>query len=203
MGLPHSESINAKSYVSGIDGFLCPGGGDINPFVFGEETSRGVNSMCREMDDFEIELVKEAVSQHKPVYGICRGIQLINVALGGTLIQDLVSQWNSSLCHYQDGDSDREEVVHRVFTEKNTWTYKIFGAENFEVNSYHHQAVKDLGRGLKASAKASDGIIEAVESEDGLVYAVQWHPERIYRRYPMFSKFFSTLIDKAQAASGR
>ena len=197
VGLPHSDPLNAKSYVSGVEGILCPGGIDVNPLVYGEEADRHVTMMCREMDYFEIELVKEAIHQKKPVFGICRGIQLINAALGGTLIQDLGSQRNSSLCHYQDHRAERE-LVHRVFAEKNSWTHKIFGLENFEVNSYHHQAVKDLAPGLKASAKASDGLVEAIESEDGLVYAVQWHPERVYKAYPIFAKFFKALIDKTQ-----
>ena len=199
LGLPHNNPENAKSYVSGVDGLLCPGGVDINPLVYGEEALRDVTVMCREMDNFEISLVKEAVSQKKPVFGICRGMQIINVALGGTLIQDLVSQLNSKLCHYQDDKSDRE-LVHRVSVEKNTWTHKIFGQDNFEVNSYHHQAVKDLGSGLKAAAKATDGVVEALESEEAHVYAVQWHPERLYEVHPLHSKFFSALIDAARGS---
>ena len=198
VGIPHCDPGNAKDYISGVDGLLIPGGGDVIPMIFGEETLQSVNGMSRELDYFEIEMVKEAVFQHKPVFGICRGIQLINVALGGTVVQDIVSQLNTKLCHYQDGDTDKDVQVHRVAAEKNSWTHKIFGAENFEVNSYHHQAVKDLGKGLKATAKASDGVIEAMESEDGLVYGVQWHPERLYVAHPMFASFFKTLIDKAR-----
>jgi putative glutamine amidotransferase len=155
-----------------------------------------VTKTNRELDYFEIELAKEAVSQHKPIFGICRGMQLINVALGGTVIQDLVSQRNTTLCHSQSSEAEKE-VVHRVFVEKNTWAHSIFGKDSFEVNSYHHQAVKDLAPGIKAAATASDGIIEAMESKDLRVFAVQWHPERLYEVYPLFCAFFRTVIEEA------
>jgi putative glutamine amidotransferase len=196
LGIPYSDTANAKSYVSGVDALLFPGGGDICPLIYGEETIREVTQMNRELDYFEIELVKEAVNQHKPVFGICRGMQLINVALGGTLIQDLVSQRNTTLCHYQSHEAETE-VVHRVSVEKETWTSSIFGKDGFEVNSYHHQAVKDLAPGVKEGAKASDGIIEAMESKDLRVFAVQWHPERLYEVYPLFCAFFKVIIEEA------
>jgi putative glutamine amidotransferase len=196
VGFPNSDPANARSYVSCVDGLLFPGGGDVSPLIFGEETLRQVTQMSRELDYFEIEMVKEAVNQHKPVFGICRGIQLINVALGGTLIQDIVSQRNSSLCHYQSSDADRD-VVHHVFIEKDTWAYGIFGRDKFDVNSFHHQAVKDLAPGLKVSAAASDGIIEAIESKELGVFAVQWHPERLYEVDPLFAAFFAALIAEA------
>ena len=199
LAIPHCKPDFAKEFISGLDGLLIPGGGDIVSLLFGEETLQGVGGMSRDLDLFEFEMVKEAVAQKKPVYGICRGIQLINVALGGTIFQDIPSQLNTKLLHSQGGgNSDKDVTVHKVAAVKDSWTHKIFGSESFEVNSFHHQSVKDLGKGLKVTGTASDGVIEAIESDDGLVYGVQWHPERLYAALPMFEGFFKTLVDKAR-----
>lgn len=186
-----SDSIRAA--VNLVDGLLIPGGIDVSPISYGEEAVKEVTYICRELDIFETELIKEAVKQKKPVFGICRGMQIINVALGGTLIQDISDK--TALCHCQDKGISTE-TIHKVYTESGSMMRRFFGDE-IPVNSYHHQAIKATAENLKATAKASDGIIEALESPDGLICAVQWHPERLYQSSPVFSAFFKALIGRS------
>lgn len=153
------------------DGLILCGGGDIDPGYYHEEVDGSVN-IDHARDRTELALLQAFVDAGKPVLGICRGLQLINVFFGGTLYQDLDNAREHS--SYSDYD-----LIHPVHAEKGSVEEALYGAD-FTVNSYHHQAVKDLGKGLRATMKAAgSSVIEGIEHETLPVFAVQWHPERM------------------------
>ncbi|MCL5773693.1 MAG: gamma-glutamyl-gamma-aminobutyrate hydrolase family protein [Firmicutes bacterium] len=158
----------------GLDGLLLTGGTDVSPARYGEAPVPECHEPDLVRDELEIKLVKEALEKGLPVFGICRGIQLLNVAMGGTLVQHLgTSERHKSLA------PDKALVVHEVTVEEGTKLYKIVGTGKIGVNSRHHQAVEKVGKGLVVSARSTeDDVIEAVEMPDKeFVLAVQWHPE--------------------------
>lgn len=152
------------------DGLLLTGGVDIEPHRYGEKSGPACGETDPLRDRDELSLFSAFCRAKKPVLGICRGIQIINVALGGTVFQDLPSQMGA------EGHADG--AVHPVTAAGGGWLEGLFG-RNFEVNSYHHQAVRELGEGLRADASAPDGVVEAAVHETLPVWAVQWHPERM------------------------
>lgn len=181
-------------YIDIIDGLLFTGGGDIAPLYFGENPIKELGTIEHERDGYEIFLFKEAYDLNMPIMGICRGVQLINVALGGSLYQDIYSQIEHSMGHNPKG-SPMNQVHHMIRIEKDSKLYDIFGNENIAVNSFHHQAIKDLGKGLKVTAYSYDGIIEAVESvEKDFVLGVQWHPEALVPKHELFARLFDEFV---------
>lgn len=175
--IPLSQN-NVLTFIELIDGLLLSGGGDISPWLYGCEPRVGLKSVNVERDLFEIRLVREAINRGIPILGICRGCQLLNVALGGTLVQDISSEIKTNIPHfYITPPSFR---VHKVKLDPSSKLAKIYGTTELMVNSSHHQAVNKLGKGLKAVAWAPDGVIEGIESmEERFIIGVQWHPERI------------------------
>ena len=171
-----NESI-LEEIVERIDGLILSGGGDIHSQLFGEELHPSVESCDLERDRYEIALVKQAVERQIPVLGICRGCQLINVAFGGNLIQDIPSQIPESTVNHNQEEA-REIATHSVKINPESQLYQITQAELIMVNSFHHQAVKDVAPGFETVASAADGVIEAIEStEEKAILGVQWHPE--------------------------
>lgn len=153
------------------DGVLFTGGDDVDPALFGEEKVNDTVSVTPRRDEAELALFRAFFSAGKPIFGICRGIQLINVALGGSLWQDIPSQQPSELVH-------RKGAVHPVKTECGSRIAGLFGP-SFMSNSYHHQSVKRPGEGMRVTACAPDGIVECIEHESLPVMGVQFHPERM------------------------
>ncbi|MFN3820860.1 MAG: gamma-glutamyl-gamma-aminobutyrate hydrolase family protein, partial [bacterium] len=164
--------------VERLDGIVLTGGVDVDPALYGESkhpTTQGCNPS---RDRFEIALLHEARRKGRAILGICRGIQLINVAFGGTLYQDIPSQLDGALHHHQW--EDNKESYHPVLLTRYSPLTEIFKCEELRVNSSHHQAVKELGKGLVPLAASSDGVIEALHCpDDRFTIAVQWHPERM------------------------
>ena len=152
------------------DGLLLPGGGDADPSLYGQENC-GSNPPDAERDRDELELIGQFMAQEKPILGICRGHQMINIALGGTLIQDLPDER-----HRHDAQTDTDRV-HRVNTT-HPLLRDLYG-ESFVSNSSHHQAVDRLGNGLVPTCVSGDGVIEGIVHENGKVLGVQFHPERM------------------------
>lgn len=182
-----------------VDGILLTGGGDIHPRYYGEEATAKLRSLAPLRDEFEITLVKKAIENNIPILGICRGIQVINVALGGSLYQDLAADIPHSIKH--DWFAEGKYLVpadYRVHEVRIKTTSKLFDLlkKNLDVestsevflmvNSFHHQAIKKLGNGLKPVAYASDGIIEAIEMQDKFVIGIQWHAEYLKDMLPLF-----------------
>ena len=177
--LPYSaKSETLNEYVRLCDGFMFTGGADIAPDRYGEEKSALCGEVQPYRDEHEFKMLEKALSTGKPILAICRGAQLVNVAFGGTLYQDLPSERPSDVLHKQR--QAKMLPSHNVSIVKNTPLYKLAGLEQMTANSFHHQAIKTLGKELFVMATAPDGIIEAAYL-DGAQYlrAYQWHPERL------------------------
>lgn len=188
----------AASALDGCDGLLLTGGEDMEPSWYGASPSPFLERISQERDLFELALFAIARQRELPILGICRGIQLINVALGGTLFQDLPSERPGSVNHIQT--EARDARSHSVRLHPGSRATAALGTLEATVNSVHHQAIKDLAPGLIATGWSSDGLIEAVENEPGSswILAVQWHPEEMHadRRAPDHG-LFSALVNEA------
>lgn len=175
LGLPDETLTNL---VLHLDGVIFSGGGDINPERYGSQAQPWVNSVDEDRDRVEINLFKAVIQCKMPFLGICRGIQLINVAMGGSLYEDLQKQGASSFKHDCFPGEARDYLAHPVRVEAHSRLGQVLGVDQVEVNSLHHQGIRDLAEGLRPSAWAPDGVIEGVEIPGypfGL--GVQWHPE--------------------------
>lgn len=188
----------ARDYIDILDGLLLPGGEDVTPNLYGEEPRPQVTYMNEDRDRLEMELLALALERRLPVFGICRGMQLLAASLGGALYQDLPTQQPGSVAHSQDR-SIRAQLTHRVTLAPESMLEELLGKEPLRVNSYHHQAVKTPPPGFQITAWAADGVAEGMENLDGSVYAVQWHPEELVERYGRFRPLFRRLVELAQA----
>lgn len=186
------------TFLDTIDGLLFTGGEDIHPAFYGEGLQERCGEIDQDRDHFEIELVKRAFNRRMPMLGICRGIQLFNVVLGGSLYQDL-SYRPGTAEHHNAPNEKRDELIHKVRLVPESRLHQILGRLELEVTSTHHQVIKALAPGLKVSAVASDGVIEGVEAEDyPFLVAVQWHPERMLWRDPKQLGLFRALVEAAR-----
>ena len=179
---------------------MFSGGGDPNPLLFGEEPVVQLHSITPERDLQELKLVRMAYDRQIPMLGICKGIQMINAALGGTLYQDIHSQKEGGVWVKHSQDEDRRFPSHTVKVENGTLLHKLFGRDTLQVNSFHHQACKDIAPCLRLSAISPDGIIEAIESNEyKSILGVQWHPETfVLRDSDEMMPIFHWLIGEAQ-----
>lgn len=184
------------NYIGLCDGLMFPGGPDIAPRFYGEEPIPELGDTDSPLDESEIQLAKLAVIQSIPILGLCRGMQIINVALGGTVYQDLKQQRNrQTFQHYQKAPMD--QGTHSVSVTPETRLESIVGSGDHLVNSRHHEAVKALASGLKLSALAKDGVIEGMESEDNdLILAVQWHPEFMFESNEQMAALFRDFLQR-------
>lgn len=178
-----------SSYLAQLDGVVIVGGDDVDPRMYGEEAKRGTGTVFPPRQRFERWVYEEARNRRLPVFGICYGMQLINVLEGGTLYQDIRRDARSDLNH-----RDRQSPTHRVKIGPNSRLAYIVGRCSVEVASEHHQAVKRLAPGFREVAHARDGIVEAIECDDESILAVQWHPERSLRSTAT-RKLFSWFVD--------
>lgn len=175
-------------------GFLFTGGHDVGTDMYGENIVPELVDSCKVRDEMEKIILDIALAEDKAVLGVCRGIQFINAALGGTLYQDLPTQHPSGVEHHMAAPYDRE--AHTVHIYRETPLYRLLEEENMGVNSYHHQAIKELSRNLVAMAESEDGLIEAVYMPGkNYVWAVQWHPEFSYKIDPKCRKIFKSFVD--------
>lgn len=177
-------TVTVEDYVQALDGLVLQGGVDVDPAFYGEPVSHSRPPLDPERDRFEMQLLHAFVAAGKPVFGICRGMQLINVAYGGNLHQDLHQDAATSSAHHVHDLYD--EHLHEVRIEPGSWMARIYGdVAGGTVNSIHHQGVRTLGAGLLAEAWSDDGVVEALRREgDAFVVGVQWHPEFHDHRYP-------------------
>ncbi len=183
-----------------LDGILIPGGVDISPLEYGEDVRPECGNLDPARDRVELQLVRWAIEDRKPVLGLCRGLQVINVASGGSLWQDLASQNAAFQKHdyFPTAGFERDHLAHDVQLVSGTRLARVLEAESVAVNSMHHQGVKQLGRELLVSATAPDGLIEAVEgADDGFLVGVQWHPEVFEMSDPHTRHLFGSFIRAA------
>ena len=175
-GILMRSNIRLRDYAEHLDGHILQGGADVSPRAYGEEPLRPAWAGDPVRDAYEMELLHEFMEAKKPVLGICRGMQLINVALGGSLFQDLPTQCPGAVAH-ESGEYDRN--AHGVAFAENSQLVRWFGgAAGGRVASIHHQAINRLGRDLAMEAHAQDGVVEAIRGTGrGFVFGVQWHPE--------------------------
>lgn len=193
---PFTDTEMLYPILEKADGILFPGGEDIDPSYFGEDPHEKLGIIRPEIDKFSILCAEYAFSKNIPVLGICRGLQVLNVARGGSLYQDISQRDETNIKHLQD--YDRSYLLHSIHIDKESLLYKILGEEKTGVNTMHHQSINQLGKSLKVSAYAPDGIIEAIENTDGSLIAVQWHPEELLASSPIMNNLFKYLINKAQ-----
>jgi len=189
-----AEDVEAA--VSFCDGILFPGGEDMTPWHYGEEPLPEIGIFRPEIDDAWLKAGRYALERKLPMLGICKGHQTLNVLMGGSLYQDLSHYEGKVIQHLQK--YDRTYLTHHVEVEEGTRLAAVFGAGKLKTNSMHHQAVKALGKGLKVTARAEDGIIEGIEDEEGLILGVQWHPEDLVDSAPVMNKLFADLVERSR-----
>ncbi|HEV7839248.1 MAG TPA: gamma-glutamyl-gamma-aminobutyrate hydrolase family protein [Gemmatimonadaceae bacterium] len=197
---PLSNADSAGAILDSVAGLVLTGGGDIDPASYGEKRHEKVRSVNVERDTTEIALVAEAKTRRTPVLAICRGIQILNVALGGTLVQDIPSQIGNTIAH--DEDTPRDQRSHEISIDSGSLIARAVGTTRCTVNSFHHQSVKDVSEGMRVTATSPDGVIEGMEStdDDWWVLAVQWHPEEMTRSpEPWDRGLFKAFADRLGA----
>jgi putative glutamine amidotransferase len=199
---PVGGARGAQVLLGGIDGLLLSGGSDLHPSYYGEEAVPELGVTIPERDAFEMSLVEQALRRGIPIFGICRGMQVLNVALGGTLYQDLPSQMDHSVLLGHRQETPKWQPTHEVDVDGGSQVAGIMGTGELKVNSYHHQAVKDLATGLVAVAQAPDGVVEAVEWRDlsqRWLVGVQWHAEAMRDVGPEHRKLFEAHVAAAES----
>jgi len=192
---PRALSVIARE----LRGLLLTGGGDIDPALFGEAPHASLCDVAPSRDTLEAATIRTALDRRLPILAICRGIQVLNVALGGTLHQDVGTDPGTEIRHSQE--APRDQPTHKVTVLPGSRLAQVLGVDEVEVNSMHHQAVKALGQGLIPVAWAPDQIIEGLELDDPerFVLAVQWHPEELVPHSEPARRLFSALVDAARA----
>lgn len=188
------DSLTLRKLVKKLDVVFLTGGEDVAPSHYGEENHPKLGKINTRRDEWEFRLLEEAKRQHKPIFGTCRGEQIINIFFGGTLYQDIPSQKPSDIVH-----SFGTARAHRLKIAPDSRLCKVLGTTETMVNSSHHQAVKDLAPGFRIAAQAEDGVVEAIESDVYPVAAVQFHPEAMVEYDALFReiyKHFMKLIKK-------
>ncbi len=197
---PRVEGDARRVLWERLDGLILTGGGDIDPARFGEAPHPKTADVSPARDALEIELVERALHDDVPLLGICRGLQVLNVALGGSLHQHLPTQ---PILHSQTEPRDRPTHAVKVMGE-GTRLGRVLGALEVQVNSMHHQGIHRLGRGLRKVAWAPDGVIEGIEMDgaERFVIAVQWHPEELVGHDPTARGLFTAVVDAARRRRG-
>ena len=184
----------AEQMFALCDGFLFPGGEDVDPRFYNEAPHPLLGTVNQVTDAFWISALEYAQQHSLPILGICRGMQLINIALGGSLYQDLSEREQASNLHLQR--QGRDYLMHAITVQTGSKLSNILGTEQIYTNTMHHQCVKELGVGLTASAYTADGLVEALENADGSIILVQWHPEELLESEPRMNKLFTDLVQR-------
>lgn len=196
--LPLDDSGRLRGLLERMNGIIFSGGPDVDPSYFHEEPHIKMGKISPERDEAEIFLARECLRLGKPAMGICRGIQLLNIALGGSIYQDIPSQIKKPLKHWQDAPGWHASHEVEIICEDSR-LFKIFEKSRIRVNSFHHQSVKDIAPDFAVVAVARDGVIEAVEAKDRNVFCigVQWHPEEMWQKDALQFGLFRHFIEAA------
>jgi putative glutamine amidotransferase len=194
-----SDEATLRAVYDRLDGVLLAGGVDMEPHTFGEPPHPRLGRTDHARDDVELALARWAITEGKPLLGLCRGHQVINVALGGTLYQDIEEQLPDAMRHDYFPGFPRDYLAHEIAVTPGTRLHAAAGASPMSVNSMHHQAVKTLAPGLVVSARAPDGVIEAIEGEgENYLVGVQWHPEVFEHRDERTQRLFQSFVHAAK-----
>lgn len=189
-----------ETFLARMDGMVFSGGGDIHPSFYNGHTHPLVDEVDTSRDQLEIEFFNQTVTAGKPFLGICRGLQLVNVALGGSLYEDILDQRPQSIRHQYSSDFSRNYLAHQVMLEANSRISSLIPQPDIQVNSLHHQGIDQLASGLRASGFAPDGLVEAVELPGySFGLAVQWHPEWLTDD-PDMQRLFSAFIEACRGS---
>jgi putative glutamine amidotransferase len=194
----HNDTKDLEELLSCLDGILFSGGPDVNPLYFNEEAIPECGSVVKERDLMELSLLPLVMQKQLPILAICRGIQTVNIALGGDIYQDIKAQTECQvkIMHYQKAKSST--TIHKVQIVKDTLLERILHKDVSLVNSFHHQVVRNLGKELTVAATSSDGLIEAVTMENYPFFlGVQWHPEELYEVEEDAQRIFHEFIAAA------
>ncbi|QOY35087.1 gamma-glutamyl-gamma-aminobutyrate hydrolase family protein [Anaerobacillus isosaccharinicus] len=195
--IPIGTEDMAASWISICDGLVLSSGEDIDPSSFNANPSTKIQKTNGKRDKIEIALIHEAIKQQKPILGICRGITMLNAALGGTVIQDVATEITNAINHFQQ--AERPDPTHEIKLDANSRLHEIFQRSKLCVNSIHHQSIDKLALSLKTVAIAPDGVIEAVESKDGsLIWGIQWHPEEMAVEDPSMALLFKEFVSECK-----
>lgn len=192
--LPIGDPSDVATYVSQIDKLLLAGGHDVSPKFYGEPPHQKLGDTDPGRDAFEIALVKEALKQGKPIMGVCRGMQLLNVAFGGTVYQDLSLREEETYKHVQL-PTPFQTPSHFVNLEKD-FVLSAFLPERYEVNSFHHQVLARVAEEFTVMATADDGVVEAIQSKTNKIFGVQWHPELTHQTIPLEQEIFNFFVQQ-------
>ncbi|WP_353893050.1 gamma-glutamyl-gamma-aminobutyrate hydrolase family protein [Proteinivorax hydrogeniformans] len=187
--LPQKQVL---ALVNQLDGLLLSGGDDVNPLSFGQEPVENMGLVDPLRDNLELTLTKEFMRTQKPILGICRGLQVINIVLGGTIIQDLSSHCKKWIGHSQKGT--RSYASHSVEIVRDSLLYSIVDKDTIYTNSFHHQAVDKLGKDLIVNCRSKDGLVEGVEHKEKQILGVQWHPENLWKNTEENILLFNWLV---------
>jgi putative glutamine amidotransferase len=196
-GLPAAEAI-----LDRLDAVLFPGGLDVDPSNYGQAASPALGRVNGDLDALEGPLARLAVERGLPLLGVCRGHQMVNVALGGTLYQDITTDGLSSFDHWAPLERGRDYLAHTILVRPGTHLREIVGTDELQVNSFHHQAIRDVAPGLLVNATSPDGVIEGLESPDGRVLTVQCHPESLATT-PWARSLFEAFVAAASSQRAR
>ena len=201
--LPPIDPAVAAASLTDVAGLVLTGGEDVDPARFGEDRHPATGEAHDRRDAYELALAREAHERRIPTLAICRGLQVMNVALGGTLIQDIPSQYSRDIAH--DPAGRRADRVHRVTIESESRLARVVGSTSIYTNSSHHQSVHRLGPGLRVTAASEDGVVEAIEPTDGAwwMVGVQWHPEELTATAEDWDRRLFRAFGDAVRASGR
>lgn len=194
--IPIMPGENAEELLSVVDGLLFPGGVDLDPKHFNERPSLHLGRVSPQLDELELGVCRKALSMDMPILGICRGCQLVTVAAGGTLHQDLASQVGGVMKHQQA--APRWHGSHEAVFDDGSLIARIYGTRRVWVNSFHHQAIKNPGDSFRVTARSLDGVPEAAESANGFRLLIQWHPEGMWEKDPVHLEPFKAFVRAAR-----
>ena len=193
------DTTMAEDYLRTLDGLLLSGGDeDVQPHHYGEGPLHGLNNVSPDRDLWEFALIKAAMEQNKPIFGICRGCQILNVAMGGNLYQNIFQRCPGAGEHYPQ-KTEMHHLYHSVTIEQDSLIHRLFG-DKLMVNSFHNMAVKKLAPCFKVTARSNEGVVEAIESiSHPFIVAVQWHPEALISHHSHLIALFKAHVDACKS----
>ena len=185
-----------REMIDQCDGVVIPGGVDVDPRYFGEDPHPEIGEIDYEFDRVQMMALAYMEQKKIPVLGICRGCQIMNVYTGGSIYQDLAADYEGTLIRHAQKEK-RSYAAHRIQIEPDSQLCRLLGTSSIYTNTLHHQAIHKVGKGFRVVARTSDGVVEAIEHENGIWMGTQWHPEELVDTVPEMSNLFVDLIEKA------